>query len=58
MIKEISMLCGQCYWCDTENDQCFDGHLQYPDKDKCEGFTPCKFLNAESSHYLDNLRRD
>lgn len=38
---EKTFICSFCKWRDKENAQCFDGHLQYDSKIKCDGFV-CK----------------
>lgn len=30
--------CLFCRWQDREHPQCFDGHLQMPNKKECEGY--------------------
>lgn len=30
--------CLSCHWRDREHVQCFDGHLQLPNKKDCEGY--------------------
>ncbi len=39
MAKNKSYKCLFCRWRDINNVQCFDGHLQYPRKKDCEGYT-------------------
>ena len=30
--------CLTCRWRDRDNVQCYDGHLQMPNKKECEGY--------------------
>jgi len=39
MIKTDYTKCLFCRWQDREHVQCFDGHLQMPNKKDCEGYT-------------------
>jgi hypothetical protein len=39
MIATDYTKCLFCRWQDREHAQCFDGHLQYPHKKDCEGYT-------------------
>ncbi len=36
--REYPRMCFECKWFDQGNDQCFNGHLQYADRETCEGF--------------------
>ena len=31
-------ICKSCRWRDQDNVQCYDGHLQLPNKKECEGY--------------------
>lgn len=31
-------ICIHCYWRDRNNYQCFDGHIQYKNRQKCSGY--------------------
>lgn len=36
--REYPRMCFNCKWFDQGKDQCFNGHLQYADRETCEGF--------------------
>ena len=38
MIATDYTKCLSCRWRDVNNVQCFDGHLQMPNKKECEGY--------------------
>lgn len=38
MIATNYTKCLTCHWRDRDNVQCFDGHLQMPNKKECEGY--------------------
>jgi hypothetical protein len=38
MIATDETKCLTCRWRDRDNVQCFDGHLQMPNKKECEGY--------------------
>jgi hypothetical protein len=38
MIKTDCCICIYCKWRDAYNAQCYDGHLQMPNKNECEGY--------------------
>lgn len=43
-------ICKACRWYDKDNAQCFDGHLQYEGKIKCDGFE--NFTGKDPLYYL------
>ena len=49
-------ICKSCRWRDRDNVQCFDGHLQMPNKKECEGYefadipAQLAFKRQESQH--------
>lgn len=38
MIETDYTKCLSCRWRDRDNVQCYDGHLQMPNKKECEGY--------------------
>ena len=38
MITTDYTKCLSCRWRDQDNVQCYDGHLQLPNKKECEGY--------------------
>jgi hypothetical protein len=38
MSKTDCCICIYCKWRDAYNAQCYDGHLQMPNKKECEGY--------------------
>ena len=38
MITTNYTKCLSCRWRDRDNVQCYDGHLQLPNKKECEGY--------------------
>ncbi len=38
MMENKPCICSYCKWRDAYNAQCYDGHLQLPQKYECEGY--------------------
>lgn len=40
-------ICIHCYWRDRNNYQCFDGHIQYRERQECSGYCNKNDYTAE-----------
>ena len=58
MIKTDYTKCLFCKWQDRNNAQCFDGHLQYPHKKDCEGYTYSELPAQQRFKFQEDSKHD
>lgn len=58
MIKRKYTKCLFCRWQDRERAQCFDGHLQYPHKKDCEGYTYSEIPAQQRFKFQEDNKHD
>ena len=56
MIATDYTKCLSCRWRDRDNVQCFDGHLQLPNKKECEGYER-SFLSAKLKFEIQESKK-
>ena len=49
-------ICIHCYWRDRNNYQCFDGHIQYKNRQECSGFCAKDDITAEDTFMLEQAQ--
>jgi len=49
-------ICIHCYWRDRNNYQCFDGHIQYKNRQECSGFCTKDDITAEDTFMLEQAQ--
>lgn len=56
MMENKSCICLSCKWEDARNAQCYDGHLQYEHRQKCESYSKSE-VNEWAKFYVQERKK-
>lgn len=56
MMENKPCICLSCKWEDARNAQCYDGHLQYEHRQKCESYSKSE-VNEWAKFYVQERKK-